>query len=78
MAYEHYDINDLRGSVPRPGRFARLLHSLFGYNGGKAAYGLCIDIAAFVKRIGIFLALPFKFIQFTVEEYKKTKNQDPK
>lgn len=36
-------------------------------------YNLGIDIIAFFAKVGIILILPFKFIQFFIEAWRKNK-----
>lgn len=76
MAYEHYDINDIKGSdEPKLSLTQRMLLSMFPRSAAQAIYGLGVDIVAFIAKLGLILILPLKFIQFWIESYKKLKKK---
>lgn len=63
-----YDINDIKGRGPKGFelRFQRFLLNVFGETAAKAIYCAIINIIAFIMKIGVFLSLPFKFVQFFI------------
>ena len=63
-----YDIDDIKGEEPKGFelRFHRFLLDVFGETAARAIYGIIINIIAFFMKIGIFLSLPFKFVQFFI------------
>ena len=76
MPYEYHDRNDISGGEPRgfDRQVQRFLFSHFSEQTAKTIYCLGIRIVAFFRKVGLFLTLPFKFIQFWIEEYRKIRN----
>ncbi len=78
MAYEEY-IDNKRQWNRFDRWFQQILLSCFSDKAASAIYGTVVDIIAFFAKIGIFLMLPFKFIQFFIRSWKRqndTKNRD--
>lgn len=67
-----YDINDNKDEEPKGFelRFQLFLLNMFGVTAAKAIYGIVINIIAFFMKIGVFLSLPFKFVQFFIQSLK--------
>ena len=63
-----YDIDDIKGEEPKgfDRQFQHFLLNVFGETAARAIYGIVINIIAFFMKIGVFLSLPFKFVQFFI------------
>lgn len=76
MAYEEYDINDIKGPEDTADtRFQRFLLAVFPERLARSIYGVVIDIIAFFAKICLVLILPFKFAQFWVRGWKKQNDK---
>lgn len=73
MRYDHYDSGDGGGNEPGGFDFwfQRFLYNHFSERTARCIYNCCISLVAFLCKIGLFLTLPFKFVQFWIEEYRK-------
>ena len=69
-----YDINDIKGNEPKGLDlwFQRFLLTTISVTIARAVYGVVIDIIEFFKKIGVFLSLPFKFVQFFVQSLTRS------
>ena len=55
--------------------FQQFLIKHFSYGTAKRIYGFVLEIVVFFKKMGLFLSLPFKFVQFFRESWKeRSKN----
>ena len=79
MAYEEYDINDIKrqeGTLDT--RFQRFLSATFPDKLARGIYCVVIDIIALFAKIGVVFFLPFKFVQFWLQSWEKhNKNKQP-
>lgn len=75
MAYEYHDIDSLKAN-DRPVWYARLLLALFPRKIAEAFAHAFIDLISAVRVIGVYLTLPFKFIQFFRQSWRNQKNQN--
>ena len=73
-----YDIDDIKGEEPKGFElwFHRFLLDVFGETAAKIIYGLIIRTIVFFKKIGLFLSLPFKFVQFFIQSLTRSKSED--
>ncbi len=77
--YKEYNSEDLWGERPAGNRvdqwYQRLLFDAFSESTAKKIYGVTIDTIAFFLKVGVYLTLPFKFLQFFRQSWK---DQNPK
>lgn len=79
MAYEEYDINDIKGLEDTADtRFQKFLLAVLHERLARGIYCVVIDIIALFAKIGIVFSLPFKFVQFWLRSWEKhNKNKQP-
>ena len=72
-----YDMNDIKGNEPKGLDlwFQRFLLTTFGVTTARAVYGVVIDIIVFFMKIGVFLSLPFKFVQFFIQSLTRSNKR---
>ncbi len=74
MAYEYHDINSIK-SDDRPAWYVRLLLALFPRRVAEAIAHAVVDLISALRIIGVYLSLPFKFLQFFRQSWKEQKNK---
>lgn len=75
MAYEYHDIDSLK-TADRPAWYVRLLLALFPRKIAEAIAHAFIDLISALRNIGVYLTLPFKFIQFFRQSWRNQKNKN--
>lgn len=75
MAYEYHDIDSLK-TADRPAWYVRLLLALFPRKIAEAIAHAFIDLISALRIIGVYLTLPFKFIQFFRQSWRNQKNKN--
>lgn len=76
MAYEEYDINDIkRPEDTADTRFQKFLLAVLPERQARGIYCVVIDIIALFAKIGIVFSLPFKFVQFWLRGWKKQNDK---
>ena len=76
MAYEYNDIDSLR-TADRPAWYVRLLLALFPRKIAEAIGHAVIDLISAHRIIGVYITLPFKFLQFFRQSWRKqSKNKN--
>lgn len=79
MAYEEYDINDIkRPEDTADTRFQKFLLAVLPERQARDIYCVVIDIIALFAKIGIVFSLPFKFVQFWKQSWKKQNEKQGK
>ena len=73
MAYEHFDIDDIRGEKPKgiDRWFQRMLLSIFSERTARGIYGAAIDIIAFFAKVWMWVTIPFVFLTFWKKSYRQ-------
>jgi hypothetical protein len=51
--------------------FKQFLLAVFPPRVAEAVYGIVIDIIVVFAKIGVFLSLPFKAVQFWIQSYRE-------
>ncbi|MBD5337349.1 MAG: hypothetical protein HDR95_08620 [Bacteroides sp.] len=75
MAYEYHDIDSLR-TADRPAWYVRLLLALFPRRISEAIGHAVIDLISALRIIGVYITLPFKFLQFFRQSWRNQKNKN--
>ena len=73
MAYEYHDIDSLK-TAGRPAWYVRLLLALFPRRIAEAVAHVGVDLISAIRIIGVYLSLPFKFLQFFRQSWRKQKS----
>ncbi len=74
MAYEYHDINSIK-SADRPTWYVRLLLALFPRRVAEAIAHAVVDLISALRIIGVYLSLPFKFLQFFRQSWKEQRTK---
>lgn len=72
MAYESHDFDSLR-TAKRPAWYVRLLFALFPHKLAKAIGHAVIDLISALRIVGVYINLPFKFLQFFRQSWRNQK-----
>ena len=73
MPFEEYRLN--RNTPPERNAtdswFQRILLTSFSERTAAAIYGIAIDVLAFFAKIGVYISLPFKFLQLFRQSWRQ-------
>ena len=71
-----FDIDDIKGDELKgfERTFVRFLLGTFGITATIIIYNSILKIITFFRIIGVYLSMPFKFVQFWKESYKNQSN----
>lgn len=77
MAYQYFDRNNLKGNEPHGFDLwiQRFLLKYFSERTAKSIYSFGLNLLAFFRKLALLFSLPFKFIQFWIEEFKKNSKK---
>lgn len=70
MAYEYHDMDSLKAK-DRPAWYVRLLLALFPRRIAEAIAHAVVDLISALRILGVYLSLPFKFLQFFCQSWRK-------
>lgn len=73
MPFGYFDRGNNRGNEPRgfDHRFQLFLLDIFSESTARLIYGAVVGLIAFLCKVGLLFTLPFMFIKFWREEYRK-------